>query len=67
MDITTNKEKEKEKSQERGSFGAVLWNSVRTSLSDNKGAASKLERTQSLEDVTEVRDPLIFSHFKFFF
>ena len=55
-------EKMKMKSQERRGFGTVLWNSVRTSVLENKGTVSTLERMHSSEDVTEVRDAFILSH-----
>ena len=62
MDIKPDKSYEKMKSQERGGFGTVLWNSVRTSVLENKGTVSTLERMHSSEDVTEVRDAFILSN-----
>ena len=61
-DIIPDKSYEKMKSQERRGFGTVLWNSVRTSVLENKGTVSTLERMHSSEDVTEVRDAFILSH-----
>ena len=60
-DIKPDKSYEKMKSQERRGFGTVLWNSVRTSVLENKGTVSTLERMHSSEDVTEVRVAFILS------